>query len=159
MRKAIAISLLVFAVVGCRSHKEADTRYAETMQTQTAETVQTRTDSRAETQTEQTESADSIAWTVTADSVVHTAADGTREVLHRVRWTRTAYRPTATARATTAAHQTDTTSAVARGQMQRQAAEQAHSESSRGGRPWWLLAVVMVATGVAVILVRRKILA
>ena len=155
MRKAIAISLLVFAAVGCRSHKEADTRYAETQQAQTTETVQTRTDSRAETQTEQTERADSIVWTVTADSVVQTKADGTREVLHRVRWTRTAYRPTATARATTAAHQTDTTSAVTQGQTQRQA----HSESSRGGRPWWLLAVVMVATGVAVILVRRKILA
>lgn len=59
----------------CRSHKESDLRVAEMQQTQTAETVQKRTDSRSETQTEQTEAADSIAWTVTADSVVQTAVD------------------------------------------------------------------------------------
>lgn len=143
----------------CRSHKESDLRVVETQQTQTAETVQTRTDSRAETQTEQTEAADSIAWTVTADSVVQTAVDGTRKVLHRVSWTRTAYKPTATTKVTATAQQTDTTSAVTQEQAQRQTAVQSHSESSRGGRPWWLLAVTMVATIVAVILVRRKILA
>lgn len=145
--------------VGCRSHKEADTRIAETQQTQTAETVQTRTDSRAETQTEQTEAADSVVWTMSADSVVQTAVDGTRKVLHRVSWGRTTYNPTATAKATATAQQTDTTSAVTQEQAQRQTAVQSHSESSRGGRPWWLLAVTMVATIVAVILVRRKILA
>lgn len=146
-------------MVGCRSHKEADTRVAETMQTQAAETLQSRSDRRAETQTEQTEAADSIAWTVTADSVVQTAVDGTRKVLHRVSWTRTAYKPTATTKATATAQRTDTTSAVTQEQAQRQTAVQSHSESSRGGQPWWLLAVTMVATIVAVILVRRKILA
>ena len=144
----------------CRSHKESDLRVAEMQQTQTAETVQMRTDSRAETQTEQTEAADSIAWTVTADSVVQTAVDGTREVLHRVRWTRTTYRPTATAKATATAQRTDTTSAVTQEQAQRQTAARSHSESSRGGRPWWLLVVALaITTVVAVILVRRKILA
>ena len=144
----------------CRSHKESDLRVAEMQQTQTAETVQMRTDSRAETQTEQTEAADSIAWTVTADSVVQTAVDGTREVLHRVRWTRTTYRPTATAKATATAQRTDTTSAVTQEQTQRQTAARSHSESSRGGRPWWLLVVALaITTVVAVILVRRKILA
>lgn len=144
----------------CRSHKESDLRVVETQQTQTAETVQTRTDSRAETQTEQTEAADSIAWTVTADSVVQTAVDGTREVLHRVRWTRTAYKPTATAKATATAQRTDTTSAVTQEQAQRQTAARSHSESSRGGRPWSLLVVALaITTVVAVILVRRKILA
>lgn len=146
-------------MVGCRSHKEADTRVAETMQTQAAETLQSRSDRRAETQTEQTEAADSVVWTMSADSVVQTAADGTCKVLHRVSWTRTAYKPTATAKATATAQQTDTTSAVTQEQAQRQTAVQSHSESSRGGRPWWLLAVTMVATIVAVILVRRKILA
>ena len=143
----------------CRSHKESDLRVVETQQTQTAETVQTRTDSRAETQTEQTEAADSVVWTMSADSVVQTAADGTREVLHRVRWTRTTYKPTATAKATATAQRTDTTSAVTQEQAQRQTTAQSHSESSCGGQPWWLLAVTMVATIVAVILVRRKILA
>lgn len=133
---------------------------AETMQTQAAETLQSRSDRRAETQTEQTEAADSIAWTVTADSVVQTAVDGTRKVLHRVSWTRTAYKPTATTKATATAQQTDTTSVVTQEQAQRQAAVQAHSESSRGGRPWWLLVVALtITTVVAVILVRRKILA
>lgn len=144
----------------CRSHKESDLRVVETQQAQTAETVQKRTDSRSETQTEQTEAADSIAWTVTADSVVQTAVDGTREVLHRVRWTRTAYKPTATAKATATAQRTDTTSAVTQEQAQRQTTAQSHSESSRGGRPWWLLVVALaITTVVAVILVRRKILA
>jgi hypothetical protein len=143
----------------CRSHKESDLRVAEMQQTQTAETVQKRTDSRSETQTEQTEAADSIAWTVTADSVVQTAVDGTREVLHRVRWTRTAYKPTATAKATAIAQRTDTTSAETLQSRSDRCAVQSHSESSREGQPWWLLAVTMVATIVAVILVRRKILA
>lgn len=143
----------------CRSHKESDLRVVETQQTQTAETVQKRTDSRAETQTEQTEAADSVVWTMSADSVVQTAADGTREVLHRVRWTRKTYKPTATAKATATTQRTDTTSAVTQEQAQRQTTAQSHSESSCGGRPWWLLAVTMVATIVAVILVRRKILA
>lgn len=129
----------------CRSHKESDLRVVETQQTQTAETVQTRTDSRAETQTEQTEAADSIAWTVTADSVVQTKADGTREVLHRVRWTRTTYRPTATAKATMTAQRTDTTSAVSAEQTQRQTAVQSHSESSRGGQPWWWWTLIIAA--------------
>mgnify|MGYP006874321451 CR=1 FL=1 len=132
------IPLLLAVMVGCRSHKEADIHMAETTQTQTAETIQTRTDSRTETSTEQAERADSIVWTVSADSVVQTKADGTREVLHRVRWTRTAYKPTATAKAMMTAQRTDTTSAVTRGQMQRQTAIKIHSESHRGGRPWWL---------------------
>lgn len=132
---------------------------AEMQQTQTAETVQKRTDSRAETQTEQTEAADSIAWTVTADSVVQTAVDGTREVLHRVRWARTAYKPTATAKATATAQRTDTTSAVTQEQTQRQTTAQSHSESSCGGQPWWLLVVALaITTVVAVILVRQKLL-
>lgn len=141
--RAIAIPLLIVALAGCRSHKESDLRVAETQQTQTAETVQTRTDSRAETQTEQTETADSVMWTMSADSVVQTAADGTRKVLHRVSWTRTAYKPTATAKATATAQQTDTTSAVTQEQAQRQTAAQSHSESSRGGRPWWLSLVAL----------------
>ena len=144
----------------CRSHKESDLRVAEMQQTQTAETVQKRTDSRSETQTEQTEAADSIAWTVTADSVVQTAVDGTRKVLHRVRWTRMAYKPTATAKAKSSAQQTDTTSVAEVAQTSKQTAAQSHSKSSRGGRPWWLLVVALtVTTVVAVILVRRKILA
>lgn len=134
--------------VGCRSHKESDIRVAETAQTQTSAETQTRTDSRAETQTEQAESADSIAWTVTADSVIQTKADGTRRILHRVRWTRTAYKPTATARATTTAQQTDTTSAVTQEQAQRQTAVQSHSESSRGGWSWWL-SLTLIALSLA----------
>ena len=160
MRTAIIIYMSAVLMCACRSHKESDLRVAEMQQTQTAETVQKRTDSRSETQTEQTEAADSIAWTVTADSVVQTAVAGTREVLHRVRWTRTAYKPTATAKATATAQRTDTTSAVTQEQAQRQTTAQSHSESSRGGRPWWLLVVALaITTVVAVILVRRKILA
>lgn len=143
--RAIAIPLLIVALAGCRSHKESDLRVAETQQTQTAETVQTRTDSRAETQTEQTETADSVMWTMSADSVVQTAADGTRKVLHRVSWTRTAYKPTATAKATATAQQTDTTSAVTQEQAQRQTAAQSHSESSRGGQPWWWWTLIIAA--------------
>ena len=134
--------------VGCRSHKESDIRVAETAQTQTSAETQTRTDSRAETQTEQAESADSIAWTVTADSVIQTKADGTRRILHRVRWTRTAYKPTATARAMTTAQQTDTTSAVTQEQAQRQTAVQSPSESSRGGWSWWL-SLTLIALSLA----------
>lgn len=159
MRTAIIIYMSAVLMCACRSHKEADTRYAETTQTQTAETTQTRTDSRSDTCAEQAESADSVVWTMSADSVVQAKADGTRETLHRVRWTRTAYKPTATATAETRVQQTDTTSVVSQAQTQRQTQVQAHSESVRGGRPWWLLVVAVVATGVAVILVRRKILA
>lgn len=141
----------------CRSHKESDLRVAEMQQTQTAETVQKRTDSRSETQTEQTEAADSIAWTVTADSVVQTAVDGTREVLHRVRWTRTAYKPTATAKATAIAQRTDTTSAVTQEQAQRQTAVQSHSESSRGGQPWWWTLIIAAIFGfLAVLFAQRR---
>lgn len=144
-------------MVGCRSHKEADTRVAETMQTQAAETLQSRSDRRAETQTEQTEAADSIAWTVTADSVVQTAVDGTRKVLHRVSWTRTAYRPTATAKATAIAQRTDTTSAVTQEQAQRQTAVQSHSESSRGGQPWrWTLIIAAIFGFLAVLFAQRR---
>lgn len=144
--------------VGCRTHKESDIRVAETQQTQTSAVTQTRTDSRAEEQTEQSESADSIVWTVTADSVVQTKANGTREVLHRVRWTRTAYKPTATAKATTTAQQTDTTSVTVAQQMQRQTAVQSHSESSRGGRPLaCLLVVVAIATAGFIYYARRWI--
>lgn len=144
-------------MVGCRSHKEADTRVAETMQTQAAETLQSRSDRRAETQTEQTEAADSIAWTVTADSVVQTAVDGTRKVLHRVSWTRTAYRPTATAKATAIAQRTDTTSAVTQEQAQRQTAVQSHSESSRGGQPWWWTLIIAAIFGfLAVLFAQRR---
>ena len=67
MRGQVIIPLLLMVAVGCRSHKESDIRVAETAQTQTSAETQTRTDSRAETQTEQAESADSIAWTVTAE--------------------------------------------------------------------------------------------
>lgn len=141
----------------CRSHKESDLRVAEMQQTQTAETVQKRTDSRSETQTEQTEAADSIAWTVTADSVVQTAVDGTREVLHRVRWTRTAYKPTATAKATATAQRTDTTSAVSQEQAQRQTTAQSHSESSRGGQPWWWTLIIAAIFGfLAVLFAQRR---
>ena len=141
----------------CRSHKESDLRVAEMQQTQTAETVQKRTDSRAETRVEQTEAADSIAWTVTADSVVQTAVDGTREVLHRVRWTRTAYKPTATAKATATAQRTDTTSAVSQEQAQRQTTAQSHSESSRGGRPWWWTLIIAAIFGfLAVLFAQRR---
>ena len=139
----------------CRSHKEADTRYAETTQTQTAETTQTRTDSRSDTCAEQAESADSVVWTMSADSVVQAKADGTRETLHRVRWTRTAYKPTATATAETRVQQTDTTSVVSQGHTSRQAAAQSHSESNRGGRPWWLLVVAVVATTILIYYARR----
>ena len=156
MRASIILPLLLMVAVGCRTHKESDIRVAETAQTQTSAVTQTRTDRRAETQAEQTESADSIVWTVTADSVVQTKADGTRRILHRVRWTRTAYKPTATAKATSSVQQTDTTSVAVAAQTQRQAAVQSHSKSSRGGRPWWLLVVIAIATFVAVILVRRK---
>lgn len=160
MRTAIIISVCAVVMCACRSHKETDIRVAETAQTQVAETIQTRTDSRAETRTEQIEAADSIVWTCTADSVVQTKTDGTREVLHRVRRTRTAYKPTATIRVTMTVQQTDTASVAAAVQMQRQTAARSHSESSRGGRPWWLLVVALtVTTVVAVILVRRKILA
>lgn len=145
MRTAIIIPLLALTMVGCRSHKEADTRVAETMQTQAAETLQTRTDSRAETRVEQTEAADSIVWTMTADSVVQTKADGTREVLHRVLKTRTAYKPTATTKATATAQQTDTTLVVTQEQAQRQTAVQSHSESSRGGQPWWWTTLIIAA--------------
>ena len=132
------IPLLLAVMVGCRSHKEADIHMAETTQTQTAETIQTRTDSRNETRAEQAEAADSIVWTMSADSVVQTKADGTRETLHRVRWARTAYKPTATATEKVQTQQTDTTSVVSQGHTSRQAAAQSHSESNRGGRPWWL---------------------
>lgn len=158
MRAAIIIYMSAVLMCACRSHKESDLRVVETQQAQTAETVQTRTDSRTETRVEQTEAADSIVWTVTADSVVRAKADGTRETLHRVRWTRTAYKPTATATEKVQTQQTDTTSVVLQAQTQRQTQVQAHSESSRGGRSWWLLEVAVVATGVAVILVRRKLL-
>lgn len=141
--RAIAIPLLIVALAGCRSHKESDLSIAEQTRAQTTEQTQTRTDSRTETRAEQTEAADSIVWTMTADSVVQTAADGTREVLHRVRKTRTTYKPTATAKATATAQQTDTTSAVTAAQSHRQTAAQSHSESSRGGRPWWLSLVVI----------------
>lgn len=141
----------------CRSHKESDLRVVETQQTQTAETVQKRTDSRAETQTEQTEAADSIAWTVTADSVVQTAVDGTREVLHRVRWTRKTYKPTATAKATATTQRTDTTSAVTQEQAQRQTTAQSHSESSRGGQPWWWTLIIAAIFGfLAVLFAQRR---
>ena len=146
--RAIAIPLLIVALAGCRSHKESDIRVAETAQTQASETIQTRTDSRMETLTEQTESADSILWTVTADSVVQTAVDGTRKVLHRVSWTRTTYKPTATAKATATAQRTDTTSAVTQEQAQRQTAVQSHSESSRGGWSWWL-SLTLIALSLA----------
>ena len=136
--RAIAIPLLIVALAGCRSHKESNLSIAEQTRTQTTEQTQTRTDSSTETRVEQTEAADSIVWTMTADSVVQTAADGTREVLHRVRKTRTTYRPTATAKATATAQQTDTTSAVTQKQAQQQTAAKNHSESSRGGQPWWL---------------------
>ena len=136
--RAIAIPLLIVALAGCRSHKESDLSIAEQTRAQTTEQTQTRTDSRAETQTEQTEAADSVVWTMSADSVVQTAADGTCKVLHRVSWTRTTYKPTATAKATATAQQTDTTSAVTAAQSHRQTAAQSHSESSRCGRPWWL---------------------
>lgn len=141
--RAIAIPLLIVALAGCRSHKESDLSIAEQTRAQTTEQTQTRTDSRTETRVEQTEAADSIVWTVTADSVVQTKADGTREVLHRVRKTRTTYRPTATAKASATAQQIDTTSAVTLKQAQRQTAAQSHSESSRGGRPWWLSLVAL----------------
>ena len=136
--RAIAIPLLIVALAGCRSHKESNLSIAEQTRAQTTEQTQTRTDSRTETRVEQTEAADSIVWTMTADSVVQTKADGTREVLHRVLKKRTTYRPTATAKASATAQQTDTTSAVAQKQAQRQTAARSHSESSRGGQPWWL---------------------
>ena len=134
--------------VGCRTHKESDIRVAETAQTQTSAVTQTRTDSRAETKTEQTESADSIAWTISADSVVQTKADGTREVLHCVRWTRMAYRPTATAKATTTAQQTDTTSVAVAAQTQRQTAVQSHSKSSRRSGLWWRLLILAASLSI-----------
>ena len=148
MRGQVIIPLLLMVAVGCRSHKESDIRVAETAQTQASETIQTRTDSRMETLTEQTESADSIVWTVTADSVVQTKADGTREVLHRVLNKRTTYKPTATAKATATAQRTDTTSVAVAQQTQRQTAVQSHSESSRGGKPWWL-SLVLIALSLA----------
>lgn len=129
----------------CRSHKESDLRVVETQQTQAAETLQSRSDRRAETQTEQTEAADSVVWAMSADSVVQTAADGTREVLHRVSWTRTTYKPTATAKVTAIAQRTDTTSAVTQEQAQRQTAVQSHSESSCGGQPWWWWTLIIAA--------------
>ncbi len=144
--RAIAIPLLLVALAGCRSHKESDLSIAEQTRTQTTEQTQTRTDSRTETRVEQTEAADSIVWTMTADSVVQTKADGTREVLHRVRKTRTTYRPTATAKASATAQQTDTISAVTQEQAQRQTTAQSHSESSRGGRPWWLYLAFIALT-------------
>lgn len=152
--RAIAIPLLIVALAGCRSHKESDLSIAEQTRTQTTEQTQTRTDSSTETRVEQTEAADSIIWTMTADSVVQTAADGTREVLHRVRKTRTTYRPTATAKATAIAQQTDTTSAVTAALRHRQTAAQSHSESSRGGRPWWLslVAIALSMASIACIL-------
>lgn len=143
--RAIAIPLLIVALTGCRSHKESDLSIAEQTRAQTTEQTQTRTDSRTETRAEQTEAADSIVWTMTADSVVQTKADGTREVLHRVGWTRTAYKPTATAKATAIAQRTDTTSAVTQEQAQRQTAVQSHSESSRGGQPWWWWTLIIAA--------------
>ena len=152
MRTAIIIYMSAVLMCACRSHKEADTRIAETQQTQTAETVQKRTDSRAETRVEQTEAADSIVWTMTADSVVQTKADGTRQVLHRVLKKRTTYRPTATAKATATAQQTDTTSAVTAAQSHRQTAAQSHSESSRGGRPWWLVVIALNMASLACII-------
>ena len=152
MRTAIIIYMRAVLLCACRSHKEADTRIAETQQTQTAETVQKRTDSRAETRVEQTEAADSIVWTMTADSVVQTKADGTRQVLHRVLKKRTTYRPTATAKATATAQQTDTTSAVTAAQSHRQTAAQSHSESSRGGRPWWLVVIALNMASIACII-------
>ncbi len=155
MRGRVILPLLLMAVVGCRSHKESDIRVAETQQAQTVETQQARTDSRSDTQTEQAEAADSIVWTVSADSVVQTKADGTRETLHRVRWTRTAYKPTATATEKVQTQQTDTTSVVSQGHTSRQAAAQSHSESNRGGRPWWLLVVAVVATTILIYYARR----
>lgn len=146
--RAIAIPLLIVALAGCRSHKESDLSIAEQTRAQATEQTQTRTDSRTETRAEQTEAADSIVWTMTADSVVQTAADGTREVLHRVRKTRTTYKPTATARATTTAQQTDTTSAVTQEQSQRQTAAHSHRESSRGGWSWWL-SLTLIALSLA----------
>lgn len=150
------IPLLALAVVSCRSHKEADTRVAETIQTQTAEMTHSRSNSRAEAQTERTERADSIAWEVSADSVVQTKADGTREVLHRVRWTRTTYRPTATAKATMTAQRTDTTSAVVAEQSHRQTAVATHSESSRGGKPWLPWIAMATAVGGFVFIIYRR---
>lgn len=151
------LPLLLVVAVGCRSHKESDIRVAETQHTQTTETIQTRTDSRTEERTEQAESADSIAWTVSADSVVQTTVDGTRKVLHRVRWTRTAYKPTATAKATAMVQQTDTTSAVTATQTAAQTAVQAHSESSRGGQPWWVLVATLMSVAGLVYYARHKI--
>ena len=150
--RAIAIPLLIVALAGCRSHKESDLSITEQTRTQTTEQTQTRTDSRTETRVEQTEAADSIVWTMTADSVVQTAADGTREVLHRVLKKRTTYRPTATAKATATAQQTDTTSAVTAAQSHRQTAAQSHSESSRGGRPWWLVVMALNMASIACII-------
>lgn len=146
--RAIAIPLLIVALAGCRSHKESDLSIAEQTRAQTTEQTQTRTDSRTETRAEQTEAADSIVWTMTADSVVQTAVNGTRKVQHRVHWMRTAYRPTATAKATARAQQTDTTSAVTRKQAQRQTAARSHRESSRGGQPWWL-SLTLIALSLA----------
>ncbi len=155
MRTAIIIYMSAVLMCACRSHKESDLRVVETQQAQTAETTQTRTDSRNETRAEQAESADSVVWTMSADSVVQTKADGTREVLHRVRWTRTAYKPTARAAEKVQTQQTDTTSVVLQAQTQRQTQVQAHSESSRGGRPWWLLVVAVVATTILIYYARR----
>ena len=146
-------------MAGCRSHKETDMRVAETHVTQAAETAQLRTDCHEEIQYTQAERADSIAWTASADSVVQTQPDGSRRVLHRVRWTRTDYKPTATASVAASTQQRDTVSVSATAQTQEQTATHTHNESSRGGRPWWLLAALAVATVVAVVLVRRKILA
>lgn len=145
--RAIAIPLLIVVLAGCRSHKESGISIAEQTRAQTTEQTQTRTDSRTETRAEQTEAADSIVWTMTADSVVQTKADGTREVLHRVRKTRTTYKPTATAKATATAQRTDTTSAVTQEQAQRQTAVQSHSESSRGGQPWWWTLIIAAIFG------------
>lgn len=146
--RAIAIPLLIVALTGCRSHKESDLSIVEQTRAQTTEQTQTRTDSRTEMRAEQTEAADSIVWTMTADSVVQTKADGTREVLHLVRWARTTYKPTATAKATAIAQRTDTTSVAVAQQTQRQTAVQSHSESSRGGKPWWL-SLVLIALSLA----------
>lgn len=153
--RAIAIPLLIVVLAGCRSHKEADLRVVEQTQTQTTAQTQTRTDSRTEASAEQAEAADSVVWTMSADSVVQTAADGTREVLHRVRWARTTYKPMATAKATATAQRTDTTSAMTQEQTQRQTTAHSHSESSRGGRPWWLLAAVVIATTIVIYYARR----
>lgn len=151
----IAISLLIVALAGCRSHKESDLSIAEQARVQTTEQTQTRTDSRTETRVEQTEAADSIVWTVTADSVVQTAVDGKRKVLHRVSWSRTAYKPTATAKATAIAQRTDTTSAVTAALSHRQTAAQSHSESSRGGSPWWLY-LVFIALNICILDTYRR---